>query len=117
AMGVLSSGIPAKRTPGFWNNVSPCCGSASVAQFMLDLYHSYGDTRYLEFSHRMTDDILHRATVDDQGVRWVQAENRIEPNNVLAQTGYMQGAAGIGTWLLHLDGQERRRRPRVVLPD
>ena len=37
ARALLQSGIPEKRTPGFWNNVSQCCGSAGVAQFFLDL--------------------------------------------------------------------------------
>jgi hypothetical protein len=65
----------------------------------------------------MTEDLLRRATLDEQGMRWVQAENRISPDELIAQTGYMQGAAGIGTWLLRLDGQFQRRAPRVIFPD
>lgn len=38
ARAILQSGIPEKQTPGFWNNVSQCCGSAGVADFFLDLY-------------------------------------------------------------------------------
>jgi lantibiotic modifying enzyme len=120
ARGDLTSGIPEVRTPGFWNNVSQCCGNTGVAQFFLDLYRVYGKTEYLAFARRVTEDLMRRATVDDEGVRWVQAENRIEPEKVIAQTGFMQGAAGMGTWLLHLDGFERygrRYRPVITLPD
>ncbi len=35
----------------------------------------------------------------------------------MAQTGYMQGAAGVATFLLRLDALESRRETTVVLPD
>ena len=117
ANGVLTSGIPQQRTPGFWNNVSQCCGSAGVAQFMLDLHNVTRDPKYLAFAERMTADLIARATRDDKGTRWVQAEHRVRPELLIAQTGYMQGAAGIGTWLLRLDAQQRKRPPFVRLPD
>src|SRR5262249_29226588 len=117
ANGVLKSGIPEQRTPGFWNNVSQCCGNAGVAQFFLDLYGVTTDTRYLDFAKRMTTDLLARATRDSRGTRWVQAENRVQPDVLVAQTGYMQGAAGIGMWFLRLDGVERQRAPFVRFPD
>jgi lantibiotic modifying enzyme len=117
ANGILTSGIPDKRTPGFWNNVSQQCGSAGVAQFFLDLYGVAKDPKYLDFARRMTDDLVARATRDDRGTRWVQAENRVQPDNLVAQTGYMQGAAGIGTWLLRLDLAQKGRAPFVRFPD
>ena len=117
ANGVLTSGIPEKRTPGFWNNVSQCCGSAGVAQFMLDLNNATRDPKYLAFAEKMTADLLARATRDEKGTRWVQAEHRVRPDQLVAQTGYMQGASGIGMWLLRLDAQQRRRTPFVRFPD
>jgi lantibiotic modifying enzyme len=117
ANGILKSGIPEQRTPGFWNNVSQCCGSAGVAQFFLDLYGATKDRRYLDFAVRMTADLLARATRDSSGTHWVQAENRTEPANLVAQTGYMQGAAGIGMWLLRLDGAQHQRPAFVRFPD
>ncbi len=117
ANGVLTSGIPEQRTPGFWNNVSQCCGNVGVAQFFLDLYGATKDRRYLDFATRMTADLLARATRDSSGTRWVQAENRTQPGNLVAQTGYMQGAAGIGTWLLRLDAAQRQRTTFVRFPD
>jgi hypothetical protein len=50
-------------------------------------------------------------------MRWIQAEHRIRPELCVAQTGFMQGAAGVGTLLLKLDAVERRARLRIVLPD
>jgi lantibiotic modifying enzyme len=117
ARGVTQSGIPDKRTPGFWNNVSQCCGSAGVAEFFLDLHRATGQREHLAFAQRVADDLLGRATRDAQGLRWVQAEHRIKPELLVAQTGYMQGAAGIGTALLHLDGWSRGQKERIVLPD
>ncbi len=114
ARAVMQSGIPEQRTPGFWNNVSQCCGSAGVAEFFLDLYQ---DRQYPAFCQRLTDDLLARATRDEKGMRWVQAEHRIQPDLLVAQTGYMQGAAGIGVMLLHLDAYERGQPRRIRLPD
>ena len=113
----LSSGIPGKRSPGFWNNVSQCCGSAGIAEFFLDIYRATGKKEYIGFSKALTSDILSRATADGIGMRWVQAEHRVMPDLLVAQTGYMQGAAGIGMWLLHLDAYMQGRRQRIVFPD
>ena len=117
ANALLTSGIPEQRTPGFWNNVSQCCGSAGVAQFMLDLHGVTRDPKHLAFAEKMTADLLARATRDDKGSRWIQAEHRVRPELLVAQTGYMQGAAGIGMWLLRLDAQQRKRAPFVRFPD
>lgn len=117
ANALLASGIPKQPTPGFWNNVSQCCGSAGVAQFMLDLYGVTREPKYLAFAETMTADLLARATRDDTGTRWVQAEHRVRPELLVAQTGYMQGAAGIGTWLLRVDALQRKRAPFVRFPD
>jgi lantibiotic modifying enzyme len=117
ANGIRQSGIPERETPGFWNNVGQCCGSASVADFFLSYYQVTHDASALTFARRVTDQILARATRDDAGTRWIHAENRVEPANLTAQTGWMQGAAGIGGWLLRLDGFERRRAPQIVFPD
>ena len=117
ARAITRSGIPETRTPGFWNNVSQCCGSAGVAQFFLDLHDVTKDPAYLAFAKRMTADLLARGTRDEKGLRWVQAEHRVRPELLVAQTGYMQGAAGIGIWLLRLDATERGRTPFVRFPD
>lgn len=116
ARGTIASGVP-ERSPGFWNNISQCCGNCGVSDFFVDLYRLRGDASHLAFARRVADDTLARATVEDDGVKWVQAENRVSPNDLLAQTGLMQGAAGVGLAMLRLDGALRGRKPAIVLPD
>jgi lantibiotic modifying enzyme len=117
ARGITTSGIPEKQTPGFWNNVSQCCGSAGVASFVLSLHRVTGKAEYLEFARRVTRDMVARATRDEAGTRWIQAEHRVRPELLVAQTGWMQGASGMATWLLQLDGFDKKRKQFVQLPD
>jgi lantibiotic modifying enzyme len=117
ARGTIDSGIPEKRTSGFWNNVSQCCGSAGVAEFFLSLHQITRKPEYLAFARRMNDDALARATRDESGLRFPQAENRTQPDFIQAQTGFMQGAAGIGLWLLRLHAFEKGERFLTFLPD
>ncbi len=100
---VRASGIPERKEPGFWDNVAACCGSTGVAKFFLGLHRRTGDADHLAFARLMSDDIVDRATVDDDGVRWSNIEHRL-PNPVLPpDCGQMQGAAGIASWLFELD--------------
>jgi lantibiotic modifying enzyme len=117
ARSVMASGIPEKQTPGFWNNVSICCGSAGVADFFLNLHRVTHNPKYLEFSKRVTAQLLAKGTRDEAGLRWAQAEFRVKPELLVAQTGYNQGAAGIGLWLLHLDAFLQGKKSQIKLPD
>jgi lantibiotic modifying enzyme len=116
AQGIIGSGVP-QRSPGFWNNISQCCGNCGVSDFFVSLYGLAGDESYLAFARRVADDTLDRATAEGDGSKWVQAENRVSPNVVLAQTGLMQGAAGVGLSMLRLDAALRGRKATIVLPD
>ena len=117
ARAIETSGIPEQETPGFWNNAGPCCGLAGVAEFFLELYRLEGRPSDLEFCRRVTRTLVARAKRDAAGARWVQAEHRVRPAELAAQTGWMQGAAGIGAWLVRLASFEAGREVRVVLPD
>ncbi|MBD0331985.1 MAG: hypothetical protein ICV66_04960 [Chitinophagaceae bacterium] len=117
ANSIMISGIPEKRTPGFWNNVSQCCGSAGIAEWYLNLNKCYNNTAYISFSKHVLEDILKRATIDESGMSWLQAEHRVLPDLLQAQTGYMQGASGIGIALLHMYEFENKRKPLIKLPD
>ena len=117
ANGLLESGIPEQETPGFWNNAGICCGLAGVGEFFLDLHEAMGDQAYLAFSRRVADVLLTRAKRDGTKMFWVQAEHRTRPDYLFAQTGYMQGAAGIGTFLLRLASAGRKTAKRIVFPD
>jgi len=117
ARSILHSGIPEKQTPGFWNNVGMCCGSAGIADFFLGLYLKTKDKACLDFALRLTVDLLSKAARDGDNLKWVQAEHRTQPELLQAQTGLMQGAAGVGLWLLRLDAYYQGRKPGVILPD
>jgi lantibiotic modifying enzyme len=118
AKGILASGIPEQQTSGFWNNVGQCCGSAGVAEFFLDFARLTGDDSYVAFARRVTRNLLKRATATpDGGLKWSHAETRVMPNYTYAQTGYMQGAAGIGMALLHMDAVEKGKPWTLRLPD
>lgn len=119
ARAVVESGGPERVvTPGKWNNVSVCCGITSEAEFFLSLYKVTRDPEYLDFSKKATALLLAKATRDDAGVRWVQAEHRVRPELLVAQTGYMQGASGVGMWLLHMNAfTENNPKPAIVFPD
>jgi lantibiotic modifying enzyme len=117
ARGVLTSGIPERETPGFWNNVGVCCGSAGVASFFLTLHQVTGKAEYLAFARRMTQQLVSKATRDSAGTRWAQVEYRVHPERLVAQTGWMQGAAGIGAWLLQLDAFDRNGPACTRFPD
>lgn len=106
-----------ERSPGFWNNVSQCCGNCGVVEHLVALHDRQGDSRSLDYARRIADDVIARGTRDANGLRWVQAENRTQPDVLVAQTGLMQGAAGVGLAMLHLEGASSKRRPLVVLPD
>ncbi|MFQ5655185.1 MAG: lanthionine synthetase LanC family protein, partial [Planctomycetota bacterium] len=117
ARAILVSGIPEARTPGFWNNVGLCCGSAGVAELFLGLHAASGESEHLRFARRVAGDLLTRGTRDDKGIRWLQAEHRVRPELVKVQTGAMQGAAGIGMLLLELHNLEAGRPAPMRFPD
>jgi len=117
ARSVLESGLPERRLSGFWDNVSRCCGSAGVIEFLLELAAEHPRGPYLAFARRVAEDLVERGTRDELGLRWVQAEHRVRPELLQAQTGLMQGAAGIGLALLRLDALERGVPALVRLPD
>ena len=130
ARGVMATGIPERRTPGFWENISQCCGTAGVAEHFLTLHRRTGNADYRAFVDRLNDDLLGRSTTEtsertvdevqtnETGRKWTQAEHRVQPELLIAQTGHMQGAAGVGKYFLHMDAvDERGEGPRVVFPD
>lgn len=116
--GILYSGIPETRTPGFWDNVGQCCGSSAVAEFLLSVHRLTGDPGYADFAHTLAADILRRATHRPDGsLEWIHTENRVEPYWRQSYTGYMQGAAGIGSLFIRLAAHDRHLAWKVRLPD
>lgn len=119
ARALVAEGAPEKVvSPGVWHNVSACCGVTAEAEFFMDMYQVTKKSEYLDLAKKASDRLLTLATDDEQGARWVQVETRVKPDIAIAQTGYMQGASGVGMWLLHLSAlEEGKSRPTIAFPD
>jgi lantibiotic modifying enzyme len=116
ALAIRDMKVP-ERSPGFWNNISQCCGNCGVSEFFVAMHRHSRDAGHLAFAEEIGHDTLARATAEKDGFKWVQAEHRVRPELLVAQTGLMQGAAGVGLAMLHLDGAREGRAPLVRLPD
>jgi lantibiotic modifying enzyme len=114
---LLASGVPERRTRGFWNNVGQCCGDAAAGEHALSLWGALGDARFLDLARRVAAWLERQSVPAGSGRCWPQAEHRVKPDLLQAQTGYMQGAAGVGSFLLRLWGLDHRRAPKIQLPD
>lgn len=118
ARGITGSGVPERQTPGLWNVVCQCCGHAGIIDFFLGLWAGNGDEGHLAFARRMAEQTLSRSTdFDGKGSRWYQAWTRVKPDEITAETGYMIGAAGVGSAFLHLALAEQGRYRAILFPD
>jgi lantibiotic modifying enzyme len=118
AQGVIQSGVPEELTPGYWNVVCQCCGSAAVTDLFVSLWASTGRKDYLAFSQRVARQLVSRGiNLDGKGLRWYQAWTRVKPWEVSAETGYSIGAAGVGAALLHVHLAEQGKYSAILLPD
>ncbi|MER5640746.1 lanthionine synthetase LanC family protein [Kitasatospora sp. NPDC002227] len=103
---VLTSGLPERLRPGFWDNDGRCCGTAGVGDILLDAAQDSADQAYAETllrgAHTMGDALVERAVRDGSGARWQFLEHRQDPPLLPPGTGWMQGAAGIAAYLLRL---------------
>jgi lantibiotic modifying enzyme len=116
-LGLQHLGAPETRSKGFWRNHGQCCGDAGVGEFALLMGRRTGETGYVDLARRCADEILRQSELKDGARRWVQAEHRDRPEFLEAQTGYMQGAAGIASFLLHLDTTLAGQPVKIALPD
>jgi hypothetical protein len=112
-----SLGAPEARSKGLWNNHGQCCGDAGVGDFALLMAARTGDPAYVDLARRCAAVILHRADKTAAGRRWVQAEHRDRPEFLEAQTGYMQSAAGIASFLIHLATATDGVPVKITMPD
>ena len=104
---ILTSGVPERLRPGFWDNDGRCCGTAGVGDVLLDAAQDYAGTAEAENLVRaarvMGDALAERAIRDAAGARWRFVEHRKDPPLLPPGTAWMQGAAGIAAYLLRLD--------------
>lgn len=103
---LLTSGVPERLRPGFWDNDGRCCGTAGVGDVLLDAAQDQPDPERAETllrgARRMGDALVERAIRDESGARWRFVEYRDDEPLLPPGTAWMQGAAGIAAYLLRL---------------
>ena len=115
--GLLATGAPEVRSVGLWNNNSQCCGDAGIGDYALFLNRTAGDSASLDLATRCADELLRLRVAAGAARAWPQAEHRVRPRFVETQTGYMQGAAGIGSFLLHFATSVQGDPVKIPLAD
>jgi len=115
--GLEATGAPEERSFGLWNNVSQCCCDAGIGDYALFMYRATGDRSYLGMACRVASELKRRAKIDSDGYCWPQAEHRARPDFIETQTGYMQGAAGIGSFFFHLASVLANKPSKIVFAD
>lgn len=115
--GLLSTGAPEKRSSGLWNNAGQCCGDAGIGDYALFLYEHLHDPSHLDLAERVARELIRRSHLQEGRRSWPAAEHRTREDFIEAQTGYMQGAAGIGSFLLHLATSKSDIEAKIHLPD
>ncbi|KOV57491.1 lanthionine synthetase [Streptomyces sp. NRRL WC-3618] len=103
---ILTSGLPQRLRPGFWDNDGRCCGTAGVGDVLLDAAQDCADAdtaaTLVRAASTMGDALVERAVRDGAGARWRFVEYRQESPLLPPGTMWMQGAAGIAAFLLRL---------------
>ncbi|MCI0490814.1 MAG: hypothetical protein L0229_29835 [Blastocatellia bacterium] len=122
ARGIKQSGLPETPKPGFGNDsfkLDRRFGSASAADFFLNLYAETRDREHLDFARQLVEDILKKATRDATGTRWIFPRYAFMEgaNSPAAFTGYFYGAAGYGMLMLRFHSTDSDAKWRIRLPD
>jgi hypothetical protein len=98
--------------------VCQCCGTTGISDFFVSLWLATGHAEYLAYAQRVGAQTHDRASaVDGAGARWYQAWTRTQPDAIAAETGYMIGAAGVGSAFLHLHLAVQGRYAAILFPD
>jgi lantibiotic modifying enzyme len=100
------SGLPARLSPGFWDNDGRCCGTAGVGDVVLSMWQRHGHDDELAFAVTLADALVERSINDGEHAHWRFVEHRNDEPLLPPGVGWMQGAAGIATDLF--------RRARVL---
>lgn len=105
--GILKTGAPLIHTPGYWNSYCLCCGAPGVLTHFVKTAEVLLDNAYIDKAKLAADKLLGDSVNDEKGRRWYAAWTRKLPSFVETYTGLYDGAAGVGTALLHLYAHEK----------
>ena len=118
--GLVALGAPTERGRGYWNNISQCCCDAGIGDHAVNMFRLTNDEFYLDLAQAVATELVNRAD-QSQGEQnmysWPQAEHRTQPDFIQAQTGYMQGAAGVGSFFVHLATTLQGHPCKIQFPD
>ena len=100
--GLRHIGVPEKQSVGYWNNVAICCGTAGVAQFLINYQIVSGREDIKEVLDLAGSILLGQKEQQEQGIAWPLAFERVKPQNLSRGISYAAGASGIGAALLQI---------------
>ena len=90
---------------GRWPGCVDGC-DAGIGDHALNMYRATGDEFYLQLAERVAQELIKRSANSgvgsEQTCAWPQAEHRSQPDFIQTQSGYMQGAAGVASFFVHL---------------
>ena len=116
--GIESVGAPEKMSPGFWNNVTLCCGNAGLLHFFVGLYEADGKERWINLARRTAAVIIGEAEEHgDESISWPSAWERVKPEFISNSIGYYDGTSGIAATLGELYAAETGPFHWQRLPD
>lgn len=115
--GLVAMGAPEERSRGFWNNISQCCCDAGIGDHAVNMYRLTGDEFYLDLAHKVAMELVKRSHQEEGMFCWPQAEHRTQPDFIQTQTGYMQGAAGVASFFIHLATTLSGNPVKIQFPD
>lgn len=106
--GLRFLGVPEKMSVGYWNSVCVCCGTAGVLQFLINCSIIFDGEEIAEDTVK-TAKIAASILLGEQEKKiggrygvWPIAFERVKPENVAPEYGYLTGAAGIAATLLQM---------------
>ncbi|MBX3117521.1 MAG: hypothetical protein KF784_00530 [Fimbriimonadaceae bacterium] len=117
ARAVMNSSCDKHSESGLKSKNWDCCGNAGIAMFFMDMYRETKKQVYLEYAKSHIAAIDAKATVDAKGRRWSWTDGETLDQGHLAQTGLMQGAAGIGLMYLSMHALSSGAEWTHRLPD
>lgn len=100
--GLIALGAPETQSPGYWNTLGICCGTAGILQFFLNLSLITGCQNARAKASSAGNILLGTAEAQTAGRAWPFAFERIHPENITTSITYGTGSAGIGIALIQL---------------
>ncbi len=118
AQAMLDLGALHQRSEPGGDDASQCCGVAGVGEFFYGLAQQFGDRKFFNAATRAGDVLLQTMTRDERGGgAWFRKDDDGQRSEAVAHTGFLDGAAGVGLFLLRLDAALNDERAGARLPD